>query len=97
MTARDAIQNVFEHAEQQKDLAKSLIRAKMELELLVIDDKHVSLACVDHVVMKAKAEKASKVLLLYTKQFTTQCVAHNLTFYALPMLANAYIPLSMPK
>ncbi len=90
MTARDAIKNVFKHAEQQKDLAKSLVRAKMELELLVIDDKHVSLAHVDHSVMKAKAEKPLQAALAVYNIGVSQhnVVAHNLAF-APPMLAHA--------
>lgn len=73
MTARDAIKNVFKHAEQQKDLAKSLVRAKMELDLLVIDDKHVSLAHVDHSVMKAKAGQQLQAASSVYRCFTTQC------------------------
>ena len=91
MTARDAIKNVFQHAEQQKDLAKSLVRAKMELDLLVIDDKHVSLAHVDHSVMKAKAEPPLQAaLVVYNVSVSRHnVVAHDLAFHAPPMLAHA--------
>ncbi len=90
MTARDAMNNVLKHAEQQKDLAKSLVRARMELELLVLDDKHVSLAHVDHSVMKAKAEQPLQAALaVYNIGFSQHNVAHNLACHAPPMLAHA--------
>lgn len=96
VTARDAIKNVFKHTEQQKNLAKSLVRAKMELDLLVIDDKHVSLAHVDHSVMRAKAEQplqgACAVYNIDVSQHNV--VAHKLAFHVPPMLAHALVPLS---
>ena len=90
MTARDAMNNVLKHAEQQKDLAKSLVRARMELELLVLDDKHVSLAHVDHSVMKAKVEPLQAALAVYNIGVSQHnVVAHNLACHAPPMLAHA--------
>lgn len=42
MDARRAIQSLDKQQDEQKELSKKLARAKLELELLVIDEKHVS-------------------------------------------------------
>ncbi|KAL0046442.1 hypothetical protein WJX82_000824 [Trebouxia sp. C0006] len=58
-TARDAIKNEFKHTEQQKDLTKSLLRAKFELEMLVLDDKHHEASKVQARITALLAEKAA--------------------------------------
>ncbi len=72
-TARDAIKNEFKHTEQQKDLTKSLLRAKFELEMLVLDDKHVSMAHVDHSVVKGCKTTWSWSRYIQYTSVTTQC------------------------
>jgi len=40
--ARRALKNLSKQQDQQKDLSRKLATAKLELELLTIDEKHVS-------------------------------------------------------